>query len=147
MEANLSGPWLKRHGWDQIHSEDAIRIDDQLVPLRAGPPGGRRSHAYIKKAAVAKANSLTLVTLRAPDLGRPGQGACYLRGDERFMEKTDLHPGLNAIVELDHEGVCAAAVLNTTDHDVPIAAGTRYGIIEEASVGNQQTRGLSLIHI
>ena len=59
------------------------------------------------------------------------------------MEKTDLHPGLNAIVDLDQEGVCAAAVLNTTDHDVPITAGTRYGIIEEASVGNQQTRGLA----
>ena len=27
MEANLSGPWLKRHGWDQIHTEDALRID------------------------------------------------------------------------------------------------------------------------
>ena len=88
MEANLSGPWLKRHGWDQIHSEDAIRIDGQLVSLRAGQPCGRKSHAYIKKAALAKANSLTLITLRAPDHGRPRQGTCYLRGDERFMEKT-----------------------------------------------------------
>ena len=32
---NISGPFLKRHQIDQIHSQDAIRIQGQLYPLLA----------------------------------------------------------------------------------------------------------------
>ena len=48
------------------------------------------------------------------------------------MDKTDLHPGLNALVHLRADGTLRAAVLNSTDHDVPVRRGTRYGHLEAA---------------
>ena len=35
MDLNISGPFLRRNGIDQIHSKDALLIDGQLIPLTA----------------------------------------------------------------------------------------------------------------
>ena len=33
MDVNISGPWLKSHNWDQIHSKNALEINGRLVML------------------------------------------------------------------------------------------------------------------
>ena len=33
MALNLSGPWMKQNRWDQLHSQDAVSIQGNLVPL------------------------------------------------------------------------------------------------------------------
>ena len=48
------------------------------------------------------------------------------------MDKTYLHPGLNALVYLQADGTLRAAVLNSTDQDVSLRRGTRYGHLEAA---------------
>ena len=37
MDVNLSGPWMKHHKWDQIHSSDAIRIGGCLLYTSPSP--------------------------------------------------------------------------------------------------------------
>ncbi len=130
MDVNLSGPWLKANRWDHIYSRDCLRIQGKDVPLRQ--PGEEVqvvSDLYLRNAVVAKANALTLVDLVAPAIkgGNMPCGDGIIRGSRHFMDKTDLHPGLNAIGTCDHDGNVRAAVLNTLDTDVTIRKGMSYG--------------------
>ena len=136
MDINLSGPWMKRHNWDQIHSKDALLIDGKLVRLHKRPPNGTRRPvaAYVDQAFTAAPDAMTLVTLRAAgsDVTPATAGDYYLRGEEGFMTKTDLHPGLNALVRVDGDGTARAAVINTTAQGIHVPKGVRYGALEIA---------------
>ena len=70
-----------------------------------------------------------MIDVRAPQMeGRQMEpGACLVEGDERFMNTTDLHPWLNALVTFDDRGKGRVAVLNTTGQDVVIQKGQHYG--------------------
>jgi hypothetical protein len=130
MEVNLSGPWLKQHRWDQIHSRDCLRIQGRDVPLVKSAATTRSvATVYVDQPTVAKANSLTLLEMRVPEVaeGTMEGGEAYLRGSIKFMNSTDLHPAMNAIVSCDNQGKFTAAVLNTLSHDVSVPAGQTYG--------------------
>ena len=45
MDANLSGPWLKAHKWDQIHSKGTLRIEGRDVPLSSRLQHGKDTDA------------------------------------------------------------------------------------------------------
>ena len=128
IDVNISGPWLKRHHWDQIHSSDSLRIQDRLIPLYTTPHEPSTA-TYASLTTVVPAGTFTKVQLRtADDIAERINGDFYLRGEDSFMHKTDLHPGLNAIVTCQN-GQTTAAVLNTTGHSKVIRAGTRYGLL------------------
>ncbi len=53
MAVNISGPFMRRHNIDQLHSQNAIRVQSQLIPLATIAPQEERqreapfSGAYI----------------------------------------------------------------------------------------------------
>ena len=129
MDINVSGPFLKKHGWDQIHTRNCLRIQGKLVPLEKGTAATTSSICYVNTAVRAKADSFTIVQLRAQRVqdGRMDPGPMLLRGDDSFMNNTDLHPALNAIVSCNDDGIIYAGVLNTLSEDIIIPQDMRYG--------------------
>jgi hypothetical protein len=134
MPFNMSGPFLKKHNIDQIHSEDCVRINGQKVRLlsSANRPTGMEtaaSMAYVNEDFEVPAFSLMNISVRVQkveDREMPA-GEGILMGESSFMEKTDLSPWTGTVVNCDGAGITLAGVMNTLDHPVTIQEGTRYG--------------------
>ena len=130
MDVNISGPWMKKNGWDQIHSQDCVRIQGRDVPLcKKSAVESHESFLYVVQEVVATANAMTLVQLEAPEVstGRMPHGNGIVQGDGNFMDNTDLHPGVFNLCRADRKGRVTAAVLNTQPYDIVIPKGQRYG--------------------
>ena len=129
-DVNISGPFLKANKMDQLHSNDCLRVQGRNIKLTSSKKlESPESKLYVRGKRIAKANSLTMIDLAATEVeaGRMPAGDGVVRGDEHFMEKTDLHPLLNAIVTCDDKGRMRGAVLNTLATDIIIPDGQRYG--------------------
>ena len=118
MAVNLSGPWLKKHKWDQLHSQDGVQIDGRLHQLRVAEMEGTEygdegtAPAYISCLTTARANSFTKVRLRGQTEADLPDGEYYLTVEDVFMNKTDLHLGVHAMVRSEG-GLITAGILNT----------------------------------
>ena len=125
MDVNISGPWMKSKQWDQLHSEDAIRVQGKTIKLER-PKDILPTRARIKGNQTAAANSITLINLSL-DEHTNNKEEGILHGSVHFMNTTDLHPGQNAAVTADNQGTIRAAVMNTTDKPIQMTDGTFYG--------------------
>ncbi len=134
MDLNLSGPFMRSQGWDQIHSRGMLRVNGCDVPLTGKSPAW--PCAYVNRKTLIPGRSFTKIPLRF-DFGRnePRKSGLYvLRGSNRFMDTTDLHPGVQALVQYETgQEEVTAAVLNSLDQPVTLDMGTFYGHAEPAS--------------
>ena len=99
MDFNICGPFLKKHGIDQLHSEDCLRIQGHKIPL--SPEGDRIGQAglFVAHDEVVPAMTMRLLPCVVPNQhrhqlkGRSG----LVEGSRSFMEKTDIHPWCRAV--------------------------------------------------
>ena len=148
MAANISGPFLKRHGMDQIHSEDCLRINGHDVPLFSTPNRDRAEKAevvtsavYLQGKATIPARGVAYVQLRVPavEKGIMTAGPGLVEGSEIFMKRTDAHPWTGTLATCDKDGNLIAGVMNTLDEEIEIAAGTKYGdFTKTCTVGSEE---------
>ena len=134
MDLNLSGPYLKRHGIDQLHSEDAIRVKGTLVKLKAA---GSRRPAYEGASTVYTVNNITVepfatqqVELRVKGFEAQTmeiQDGC-LDGSPDFEARFGIHAVRGAILRPPPEKpVLIGQVLNTSRDAIVIPKGAYYG--------------------
>ena len=130
MDLNIAGPWMKLHKWDQIHTENAVRIHHHLLPLcPKHSVEAPRSLLHVAEKTTVPGNSMTVIPLNVREVvrGNMKAGSGYVRGCEEFMSKTDLSPWLNAVNTCDRKGNLLAAVINTRPTPIVVPAGQRYG--------------------
>jgi hypothetical protein len=135
-DLNLSGPFLRQNDMGQIHSRDAIKINGHKVPLLTarGLPAVPRAEvssaqAYFAKKTILAPNSITMCSLRVPEIIRgtmPPEDA-RVDGSVQFMQTLNCHPWLMAIVDVKADGLIQAGVINTLDQPVTIQSGQQYG--------------------
>ena len=140
MDLNISGPFLKEQGIDQLHTQNALLVDNKIIPLSDNKTSSTASAApaaaYVAETVTLEPYQLAYVAMRLPERikQRLGTAVGVLQGDERFAEKTQLHPWRAAVVECSAHGRVKAGILNLQDEPVTIARGTRYGDFIEADV-------------
>ena len=133
MAFNLSGPFLKKHNIDQIHSTNSLRVQGREVPLVANliPQEVEKTEAlaYVANTVIVPPMATTAIPLTLPDVqkGEMPAGDGFLTGSIEFMGKTDTHPWLNAMVNCDRKGTIMAAVMNTLPEPISIKKGMQYG--------------------
>ncbi len=133
---NLSGPWLKTMGWDDLHSQGCLRIDGQPVPLvhhTAAAP--QVSEVYIISKVTIAPRTGQGVEVVIPDIrGRqtiPGAGCTEL--NER-VKRAGLHTGPHVYHQASQGGLTMVPVLNLTDRAVTLRPGLGLGTFEHAGV-------------
>lgn len=135
-ELNLCGPFLKRHQIDQIHSQNALRVQGHLIPLsprgEKGLPGCYNkavSSVYTTEKRVIPPQSIAHLQLRAPEVekGEMRAGDGQVKGEPEFSEKTNTHPWVSGYVTCADDGTLVGGVMNLTDEAVTIPQGMRYG--------------------
>ena len=144
MDVNLSGPFLRTHGIDQLHSEDALVIGGGrakvkiplILPSEWKLQKGRTvSPMYIAADHDIPANSTQMITVRVSAMQamtmKAGDG--YVIGDAAFSEATDLHPWRQVLTTCPQEGYLKVGVMNTLPIPVTVRKGRRYGTFTKAS--------------
>ena len=69
MPANISGPWLKMHGWDHLHTQDCLSIGGVKVPLTKSRSETQQAHQlYALSPVTLGPRSAAVVKVLAPSL-------------------------------------------------------------------------------
>ncbi len=133
---NLSRPWLKTMGWDDLHSQGCLMIDRQPVPLvhyTAAAP--QVSEVYVISKVTIAPRTGQAVRVVVPDIqGRqtiPGLGCTELN---EKMKRARQHTGPHVYHQTDRGGLATIPVLNLTDQAVTLRPGLGLGTFEHAGV-------------
>ena len=148
-EVNICGPFLRHHGIDQLHSEDALLIDGVKIALSSAGGNERDICAtvYVEKGFIAKPRSISFVNLcskreRTRDKALP-PGEYYLQGQgNRNLQLTSLWTGV--FVLGDDDGRMIGGVFNTSSKPVHVHKYTRYGRATTARPMRAASNGLAI---
>ena len=142
MPLNLSGPFLRKAGIDQIHSQSALRVKGTLVKLL--PPQHRPSTTHSKPVGLYTIEEVTVppqtqvwTRCRVPavESGAIAPTEGLVEGNEALEEVYDVHTLRAAIVPV-HQSTVPVPLLNTTDDPITIPANARYGqLVPQATQG------------
>ena len=128
MGFNISGPFMKKIGLDQLHSSNSIRICGQEIPMERKSKT-TQSGIYIAEDVKIPPQSGTFVRANIAEIQNNrmqcNEGLVIAHLD--FAIQSDLVPTPRSLVKVSPEGITYVAVLNTSPEDVPLARGTRYG--------------------
>ena len=128
---NLSGPWLKTQGWDDLHSQGCMSIEGHHIPLMDNNTAEPSvSGIFVLKDLTIEARTGQNITALVPDVrGKqvsPGLG-CFETGDK--LHRVGVHTGPAVLTQVQQDGTTQLPVINMTDRDVVIKAGTNLGTI------------------
>ena len=135
MPINISGPFLKQHHIDQLHSQNAIRFQGKVLPLTPVSansfvaPEHAKSRVYVVKDTPVPAMSTIHTHVRvaaiADSFMPPGDG--FLEGGGGDISFQKGLPWISAIVTAQPDGFVVAGLSNPTEKDIVVKAGSRYG--------------------
>ena len=134
MPINLASSFLRFHHWDQLHSQECLRVQGRNIPLVSGRIEGLdaitplESPLIITRPFQVPPNSQTLLPVHSSDW-QPSHTQGVITGSLEFMEKTDLHPGRNVIASFQ-AGQAVVPVMNTTSEAITIPEGCPFGKVE-----------------
>ena len=133
---NLSGPWLKTRGWDDLHSQGCLMVDGQpvlLVHHAAATP--QVSEVYVISKVTIAPRTGQKVKVVIPDIRgcQTISGAGCTELNER-MKKSGLHMGPHVYHQADQGGLATIPVLNLTDRAVTLRPGLGLGTFEHAGI-------------
>ena len=137
MPFNICGPFLQKHGIDQLHSQNALKCRGKLlrltpceslaIPARKHDPESSlvviAEETIIQpfKSAIVSLLVLDVVTRRMPE----GEGVIY--ASDHFMKQTDSNPTLCSLVDTSQPGFTYTQVLNTSNQPIRLKKHTAFG--------------------
>ncbi len=141
MPLNLSGPFLKKHNIDQLHSQNALRVQDQLLPLSSTAnhtpptPEAAFSDVYLIDDVTVPPMSIAHINVLVSEVVNeqmpPGDG--ILTGGVLPETRTDsdaddaLLGWSGALVTCRPDGSTVAGLINATSSEITLNKGRKYG--------------------
>ena len=126
MQFNISGPYMREIGLDQLHSKNAISVAGMEIPLirKYGQSG-----IYIDEDQEIPPRSCcyVLATIPEVEVGRLKAGSGLSLAHDSFAQETDLLPIPNSFVHVQDTGKINVCVLNTDDKPITLKARQRFG--------------------
>ena len=145
MDLNFSGPWMRKQGWDQLHSRNHLSIGQQEVPLTTLKAAMKRPGSLLKgtqthAAYVASMTTIPGHTGRVVPLRRPRTAPCLKEAHDGLLTpwnptlvKTGLQMPESSLVSIpaNQQGVFSVWVLNPSDETVTLQQGQQLGEVEK----------------
>ncbi len=119
---NLSGPWLKTQGWDDLHSQGCLSIEGNQVPLmghEVAEPSVSSIYAFqelIIEAWTGRNIATLIPDVRGKQAG-PGLG-CFETGQK--LDQVGVHTGPAVLTRVQPDRIAQLPIINMTDRDVTI---------------------------
>lgn len=142
MPVNISGPFLRQHGIDQLHSSDCVRFQGQDLPVfphdpsQSTAPEVASSHVYLLQATTIPAMSVITAPAYIAAIHNPQQSSALprmtagdglLEGGVDFSNHTQTVPWSHSWLTPSADGIVPAGIANPTATTITVPAGTRYG--------------------
>ena len=124
MEVNISGPFMKRNEWDELHSRNCLRIKGREVPLQSGAKNPVRTSAYALHSLSIPPHAEKIVELCTP---------AEKKKAEVLWE--DPEGQVQAVVQRNRDGHFRILVRNESDETRRIHKGMSYGVTEGLNSG------------
>ena len=129
MHVNLSGPFLKYHGIDQLHSQDALRLPDgrliKLLPLEAGALEPEPAELSVVLPRQVRIPPLSIAHIEVP----VGRGIALqegmITGNGKLLDRHKVVPWVAAVVRADDHGRVPMGILNPNDEAIYLPKGLR----------------------
>ena len=147
MSINISGPFLKRHNIDQIHSRDCLQVQQQQIPLYSSLQHVEQSEVTESKIFLLGSHTIppnsyihcsAIVTQIAENRMPATDGAIV--GSIDFMSKHDCHPWINALVTPNHKGEITVGIMNTQPYPIEIPDNSLYGDFKLICTTSEESR-------
>ncbi len=139
MPGNISGPWLKMHGWDHLRMQDCLYIEGVKVPLTKSWSESQQSHhLYALSSVNLDPRSAMVVKVLAPSLVllmRMGEQVALWEGEGVVgLPDKQAHPitAETAVITLEKGGVASVLVRNPYDLPVQVEKGCQLGRVHIA---------------
>ncbi len=140
MPANISGPWLKMHGWDHLHTQDCLSIGGVKVPLTKSRSETQQSHhLYALSPVTLGPRSAAVVKVLAPSLAhlmKTGEQEALWEGEgigpTDADEPAHVVTAEAAVITLEKGGVASVLVRNPFDSPVRMEKGHQLGSVHVA---------------
>jgi hypothetical protein len=133
MDLNISGPFLKRFGIDQLHTKDALRLKDgRLVRLLETPLEGKSIPTEIAQLSLRTSKRIRVpprsmihfkVQASKEVAGKDG----VVQGNEKMLTSIGLMPWVASLVTTDADGYVPVGVLNPSNKGIYLPKGAVYG--------------------
>ena len=152
MSFNMSGPFLAKHQIDQLHSSQSLKVQGKCIPLvRVNKPSQDElvnqiepveAAVYVREKTTVPAGSAVFLPLHVPAVleGRVRPAPGLVEPHAHFVEHTDTHPTLAALNHPDEAGQVWASVMNTTEEDITIPEGLRFGSFSKTTLKQKHER-------
>ena len=134
MPLNVSGPFMKKHRIDLLHTGEAVLQGKKIQMQTKGGDFGKMADAH---SLIYTTEDVTVGAMERcwiPAVAKSVQHgdikaeALLVMGDGAYTERYDLHPMTNAHVNCDKDGKMMVMTLNTTGRDIRVRKGSIYGI-------------------
>ena len=143
MEFNLSGPFMRIHKIDQLHSKGKLRIHGKLIPLISHPPSLSiasknsssshtiRGNVYVLTTQEIPPQSVSFISTRIPCI----ESSSHLHSVAGLFESLpcqnlSLQPVSAALCEADSNGTLHVPILNLGDQPYTLSQDTRIGTFQ-----------------
>ena len=150
MDINISRPWMKEKGWEQLCSEDCLRINGKKVALFGGAPGEEpilgprwapqgidelyrtdpraRASLYVDHQITILPDQRQILTLRAEEVqnGKVSYGKGVVTGEVYFQDSVAPERP-KELSWCSEEGYIVVSIRNTKSQPITIGAGQRFG--------------------
>lgn len=141
MDFNISGPFMKRYNIDQLHSEDALRIGTEKIPLLSpddGPFAPEKISVTVLLPTTVEVPPYSICHLEAHlATETPIENDMIVLGNDGLL-KRGLVPWNNVLVK-PIGGKVRLGLCNPGETPVRVKNGTKYGeLVQICSVQQQQ---------
>jgi hypothetical protein len=128
MHVNISGPFLKQHGIDQLHSQDALQLEDGRL-LHLMPSIAKDLEPEVATVAVRTdrkirlpPQSVTHIQAVVPKMVANADGV--ISGNKRLLDQHGVIPWLSAVVNVSDQGRVPVGIVNPTPRTVVLPRKT-----------------------
>ncbi len=138
MPANISGPWLKMHGWDHLHTQDCLSIGGVKVPLTKSKSETQQAHQlYALSSVTLGPRSAAVVKVLAPSLAhfmKTGEQEALWEGEGINTTDEPAHAvtAEAAVITLEKGVVASVLVRNPFNLPVQVGKGRQLGRVHIA---------------
>lgn len=136
MDMNLSKTFMQRHSIDELHSQNAVRIKKQILPLLS--KDSQDWSCYAVKRKVIPAKMVAQITVEAPHLrGQPDGVADFYPSLVAMLER-GLQPPQHVTPAKTCQSQVNIAVMNTTDRPVTIDKHAKLGLLAPITLPEEE---------
>ena len=145
MAINLSGPFLKKHNIDQIHSKNALRVQGQYIPLQPVTQNHNQIESYESAVLLPETVEIPALCvvhvaadLPAMQTGGMPNGDGVVTGNVGMADRSGALPWGQALLRPNSAGQVRVGLCNPTNDPIKLKAGTRYGSFRRSTTQSKE---------